>query len=69
MNIKTDEEVKKDCVEMLKELIIDIESDDTSDNYTYSWDLIKAVSDGHLITRDVRFSVSRTEYIKTYNNG
>ena len=66
--IKTNKEVKIMCVNKLKELISEIESNKTSDNYSFNWDLLEQFNTPDMLVRNVRFSVNRTDY-KALGNG
>ena len=60
--MKTNNEVKKICVEKLKELIHSIETDETCDNYCYTFDIVGFAGDDTVQIRDVVYSFKRTEY-------
>jgi len=60
--MRTNEEVKQLCIKELEKLIQNIKDDKTSDNYTYSVDVLERTSMAEMTTGLVRYAITRNEY-------
>lgn len=58
------EETKQKCIEELEKLIQNIKEDETSENYSFNWELLAMESGFGCTVRDVRYSIERREIFK-----
>ena len=58
------QETKQKCIKELEKLIQNIKEDDTSENYSFNWEVLAIESGFGRTIRDVRYSVERREIFK-----
>ena len=59
--MKSEKDVKKECIKRLEEVIQDIKEDDKHYNYQYIEEVLKIESDYDSVIRHVRLGIERTE--------